>query len=359
MRVQFILQNSGMYDRLSIMTLSSALKRDGHQVRLLITDQLAEEEIIDKVNGYDPQIVAYSIMTGEYNYHIDLNTMLKGHFDFFSVVGGPHPTFMPDMTEKDGVDAICRGEGDIALPELVNRMERGVDFYDVNNFWFKGNGRVIRNEIGPLVTNLDELPFPDRELMYDADPVALTMGNRFFLSMRGCPFRCTYCFNDAYNDMNKGKGSLLRYRSVGNVIAEIREVKQKYCMDRIAFQDDIFPIKPNGWLEEFAERLPKEIGLPLHCNVRANFINDNVAQLLHKMGCKGVCMGVECGDNEVAKTVLGRNLSSDKIKDASTSLRKYKIKLITQNLVGLPVDNPLEVDLETLDFNISLRPDFA
>ena len=359
MKVQFLLKDSFMFERLGIMTLSSLLKRDGHEVRLLITGGLSEEQIIKKVKLYGPKIICYSIMTGEHNYYIGLNKMLKSYHDFFTVFGGPHPTFMPYMIEQYGVDAICRGEGNIVLPELVNRIERGVGFYDINNFWFKNNGKIIKNPIGPLVANIDGLPFPDRKLMYDADPTYRIIGRKVFMSMRGCPFMCSYCFNHSYNTVTEGKGALLRYRSVSSIIAEIREVKENFYMDCIIMLDDIFLIKPTGWLEEFAERLPKEIGLPIFCNVRADFMNDKVGQLLKKMGCKFVAMGVECGDEGVAKTVLKRYIANDEIRDACKILHKYKIKLMTQNLIGLPVDNPLEVDLKSLDFNISLKPEYA
>lgn len=359
MKVQFLIKDSVAFERLGIMILSSLLKLHGHEVRLLITGGFSEEKIIEKVKHYDPKIIGYSMMTGEHSYYIELNKMLKGYHDFFAVFGGPHPTFMPHMIEHCGVDAICRGEGDIVFPELVNRLERGTSFYDINNFWFKNNDKIIRNPIGSLVSSLDRLPFPDRKTMYDADSALRFNGMKVFMSMRGCPFMCTYCFNHRYNAITKGKGALLRYRSVSSIIAEIREVKENFYLDRIYMCDDIFPLKPHGWLEEFAERISKEIGLPFFCNVRAEFINDEIGQLLSKMGCKFVAMGVECGNEVVAKTVLKRYTANDKIREACKILHKYKIRVMTQNLIGLPVVNPLDVDLETLDFNISLKPDYA
>jgi len=361
MKVQFLLKSTTMYERLGIMTLSSILKKHGHSVQLLLTEELSEEECIAKVKEYKPHILAYSITTGEHNYYIDLNKTVRNRYNCFSVFGGPHPTFKPEMVEKDRVDAICRGEGDIYFLELVELMEKGKDFYNTPNFWFKKpNGNIIRNEIGPLVENLDDLPFPDRKLFYDADSSLRFKGNKMFMTMRGCPNQCTYCFNHAYNKLTEGKGKVLRVRSVDNVIAEIKEVKENYFLDRVFIDDDTFLIKPNGWLEEFAEKFPKEIGLPLFCNGRANLIcEDKVGKLLKQMDCRNICLGIECANNEIATKVLKRNIPNEQIVKACKILHKYKIKILTQNLVGLPVDNPLEVDLETLDFNIRLKPDFA
>ena len=360
MKVQFLLKSTTMYERLGIMILSSILKKHGHSVRLLLTEDLNGKECVAKIKEYGPDILAYSVVTGEHNYYIELNKMIRSHYNCFSVFGGPHPTFEPEMIKKDKVDAICRGEGDIYFLELIERMEKRKNFCNVPNFWFKKpDGKIIRNEIGPLVENLDELPFPDRELMYKADPALYHKGIRMFMAMRGCPNNCTYCFNHVYNKMTKGKGKMLRARSVDSIIAEIKEVKQKYFMDCVLIDDDTFFIKPEGWLEEFAEKFPKEIGLPFICNGRANLLDDRVGRLLKQANCKNVTLGIECANNEVATKVLGRNISNEQIIRACKILHHYKIKIMTQNLIGLPINNPLEVDLQTLDFNIKLKPDIA
>jgi hypothetical protein len=243
------------------------------------------------------------------------------------------------MIEKHGVDAICRGEGDIYFPELIDRMEQGRDFYDVPNFWFKkADGGIVRNEMGLLLDDLDTLPFPDRDLMYNADLALRDRGFKLFMAMRGCPYRCTYCFNHVLNGLTHGKGKMLRYRSVDNIIAEIKAVKENYFVDSIQIDDDTFLIKPKGWLEEFAEKFPKEIGLPLICNVRANLVDERMGRLLKRMNCRTICMGVECGNQDIARTILKRNISNEQIVNAC----------------GI-----LQIDLQTLDFNIRIKPDFG
>ena len=120
MRIQFLLKNTGMYERLGIMTLSSVLKNKGHEVSLTLTEELSEEDIVKNVKTYKPHILAYSVMTGEHVYHIELNQMVRSHYnDALSVFGGPHPTYCPEMIEKDYVDAICRGEGEMYFTQLL------------------------------------------------------------------------------------------------------------------------------------------------------------------------------------------------------------------------------------------------
>ena len=86
-----------------------------------LTEELDEKEIVEKVKVFAPQVLAYSIMTGEHVYHIDLNQMVRSHYKALSVFGGPHPTYSPQMIEKMNVDAICRGEGEIYFLELINK----------------------------------------------------------------------------------------------------------------------------------------------------------------------------------------------------------------------------------------------
>ena len=127
-----------MFERLGIMTLSSVLKASGHKVKLTLTEEMPEEEIIKNVKDYKPDILAYSVMTGEHIYHIELNQLVRSHYDAaLSVFGGPHPTYSPDMIEKDYVDAICRGEGEVYFLELIKKLEKKQDFYGTKNFWFK------------------------------------------------------------------------------------------------------------------------------------------------------------------------------------------------------------------------------
>ena len=235
MKIQFLLKNTGMFERLGIMTLSSSLKGKGHDVKLTLTEELNEKGILDVVNDYKPDVLAYSIMTGEHIYHMELNEMIRSHYpNAVSVFGGPHPTYSPEMIEKDYVDAICRGEGELFFLELVEKLEKKEDYYNIKNFWFKKkDGSIVKNEMGSLVSNLDEPPVPDRQLMYDADKALRARGTKLFMATRGCPYQCTYCFNHAYNALTKGKGEMIRSRSVDSILKEIKEVKDNYFMDMV------------------------------------------------------------------------------------------------------------------------------
>ena len=63
----------------------------------------------------------------------------------------------------------------------------------------KYNGEIFKNGLAKLVDVLDDLPYPDRELLYEADPSLAEVGLKSFIAGRGCPYKCSYCFNKQYS----------------------------------------------------------------------------------------------------------------------------------------------------------------
>ncbi len=279
MRVLFVLEQVD-YEPHGIMHLSSALKGAGHEVALAV-DGL--EDPLEVAKRFQPAIIGYSVITGSHRYYYELNRRLKEGIEFFSVFGGPHPTFFPEMIEEEGVDGICIGEGEGAMVDLANALEDGDLALDIPNWWFKVDGQVIRNPVRPYVADLDLLPLPDRDLVYAKDPISRRSKIKHFISGRGCPYDCTYCFNHALFDLYRGKGKRFRQRSVDNVLEEIAQVKENYPLEFVVFFDDTFVLSLE-WLREFAEKYPQRIGLPFFCNTRANLVTGEQVHLLKQAG---------------------------------------------------------------------------
>ena len=358
MRILFILKESNMNERLGVMLLSSVLKSNGHEVKLVLAERIGFEKLDSLFKSYCPAIAGYSAMTGEHKSLLEINKLLKKNHKFSAVFGGPHATFFPKIIEEEGCDAVCVGEGDISFPEYCRRVEHGEAYWETHNFIVKYKGRIHHNPLMPFIENLDSLPFPDRDLMYNADPDLLEEGHKVFFSTRGCPYKCAYCFNNKYNEMYKGKGGFLRHRSPENVIGEIEQVKNQYLLNFVLIEDDTFLIKPKGWFERFCE-LYKKINLPLSCNVHPSQVTEEKIAQLKEAGLDSVSIGIECGNEEIAKNILGRTQSNKQIINACRILQKYNVKIVTANLNGLPVPNSFQVDLQTLDLNINIKPTFA
>ncbi len=361
MRVLFVIQQID-YEPQGIMHLSSALKAAGHEVELAIA---AHQDPLIVARKFQPDVVAYSVITGSQRYYLTLNRQIKAELpDLFSVFGGPHPTFFPEMVQEEGVDGICRGEGEEALVDLVNALAAGGPdaALDTANWSFQVNGTqpgrsTISNPVRPYVEDLDSLPFPDRALVYERDPISARSKIKHFLTGRGCPYNCTYCFNHALSELYRGKGRRFRQRSVRHVIAEIRRVRDQYPLEFVVFVDDTFVLS-EAWLAEFASAYPREIGLPFFCNTRANLVTAEQVRLLKEAGCHSVSMGIETASDRIRNELLKRRMTRRQILDAARLFHAGGLEFTTTNMIGLPTST-LEDDLETLELNIQARPSYA
>jgi anaerobic magnesium-protoporphyrin IX monomethyl ester cyclase len=360
-RVLFITEQID-YEPQGIMHLSSALKGAGHQVDLAVA---ARQDPAAVAGEFLPDVVAYSVITGSQRYYLEVNRRLKAALPgVFSVFGGPHPTFFPEMVEAEGVDGICRGEGEEAMVELVDRLAGGGPeaVLEVANWSFRRNGdgrdaNVIVNPVRPYTEDLDSLPFPDRRLVYERDPQAGRSKIKHFLTGRGCPYNCTYCFNHALSEIYRGKGRRFRQRSVDHVLEEVRWVREHYPLEFVVFVDDTFVLSEE-WLAEFAEKYPSQIGLPFFCNTRANLVTAEQVRLLCEAGCHSVSMGIESGSDRIRNDLLKRRMTKEQILEASRLIREGGLHLTTTNMIGLPTSH-LEDDFETLALNVQARPSYA
>jgi hypothetical protein len=212
-------------------------------------------------------------------------------------------------------------------------MSEGKDFYNTRNIWFKKiNGIIIRNELRPLIKDLDSLPFPDKELFFQygcGRDVMLVM------SSRGCLFNCSYCLNHFCRKLYEGKGAYFRRRSVKNLISELKIYNEKYNVKEIAFEDDLFTTD-KGWLEEFSYSYAKEIGLPFFCNSFPTILDDDIVRLLKLAGCNHLYMGIDSTNEKMRKETLKRYTSQSDIHRSIGFAKKYNVPIDVSIIFGWP-----------------------
>ncbi len=353
MKILFIYKYKD-YEPLGMMTLSALLKSQGHQC--VYIDTKFEVNIVKQVKNLAPDIIAYSILTGNHLYFRDINLKLKKSFKFLSIFGGPHCTLFPEFINEEGVDIISMGESEDALLELVNRLDSSENITNIPNLYVKQNGEIHKNEIAPLNINLDAIPFPDRDLV-NVYAHYKKMSRRDVISLRGCPYQCTYCYNHAFKDIYKSKGKYVRQRSVDNVIAELKILKEKYQAKTFHFQDDLFTINKT-WTLQFCERFKKEIGLKFEIQVRVNHIDEEIVIALKDAGCVWALYGIETGNIFIRKELLERDITDEQILQVTRLFRKHQIRTMSVNMLGLPEES-FENTIETLNINIKCKPDYA
>ncbi|MFC1990597.1 B12-binding domain-containing radical SAM protein [Chloroflexota bacterium] len=352
MKILFVTQNIDYIDPIGMMLLSALARAAGHSTSLGI---LEREDIVKKIESLKPDVVAYSATTGAHKYYLEANKLIKTKFpQIFTVMGGPHPTYNPECVNQAQLDAICVGEGDEVFTELLSAVADGRDVSALKNIMTPdGSDNGIRD----LYEDLDTLPFPDRELLYETTE----MGRwplKSFMASRGCPYSCTYCFNHIFRKLHHGKGKIIRRHSVDYVIEEVQRVKSKYRLDCVKFYDDILVYRADEWLEEFAAKYKTKIGIPFHCLTRADLMTEDIAKLLKEAGCYSISMSVEAGNPYFRNEILKRGMSDEQIINAFHICRKYGINTFSNNILGLPYAT-LENEIETIDLNIRARASFV
>ena len=344
-KAMFVTKGGEYFPPMGIMQISATAKQAGHKTALTI---LSKEDVLAKIEKEKPHVVAYSGSTGEHKLYFEFNRELKKkHPELITIMGGPHATFFPERTLADAsIDAACIGEGDYAFPQFLDRVGQGRDFSDLENIMVTEGKRP---KLRPLVQDLDSLPFPDRSVFYDGGENNNNPIKHFFVT-RGCPYDCTYCFNKPFRKMYPGQ-RYVRRRSVDNIIEEIVKVREGGLLKYIKFYDDIFVFKAGDWLEEFAEKYSREVGLPFFCLMRANLMTKKIADLLKKAGCRAMSMSIESSNDRIRREVLKREMTSEQIKRAYKLCGERGIAIQSNNILGLPTSR-IEDDIATADFNI-------
>jgi len=337
------------------MYISSMLKKHGHDCRLAIGEEFTDfTSVIDE---YKPDLIGFSIMTGGQEWAKSMALDIKNTHGLPNLFGGPHPTFFPEFALEEGVDAIVRGEGEDAMLDVMNCVAENRSYSNIPNIVFNDNGTLSETPVRPLPDNIDTYPFPDRSL-YETLRGTGDDGVQRVITARGCPYLCTFCFQDSMRRLYKGKGKAMRVRSIDAVIDECRQMKEEQGARVIYFADDAFGLD-RKWMYSFLERYKTEVGLPFICLIRANVVaqDENYAQALADAKCESVFFGIESGNEYLRNTVLKKNLSNTDIRIASKRIHKAGLKFRTYNILGLP-DETLEDAFATVDLNIEIKADY-
>jgi radical SAM superfamily enzyme YgiQ (UPF0313 family) len=364
MKVLFIWTDAGTRLRptslhVGVAYLSATLKAAGHQTSLLrLYDFLSKDEFsraLDKETK--PGLLAVSTMTSQFEYCKQLATWAKEKWPEVPVIfGGHHPTLAPEeVIAVPAIDMLCRGEGEDAMLELVRVLEASKDISNIRNLWVKKDGQVIKNEIRPLEKDLDEMPFMDLEIFHMEDLFKGCRMDVHFMAGRGCPYHCSYCCNPSVNRLYKGKGRVVRIRSVEKVLEELKyHIRNHPRIEYITFADETLTLRKK-WVFEFFPRYKKEIGLPFSSSVRVNTLDEDVIRVMADAGCDLMRVGIESGSEWVRANVMRRRMSNEQIIKAFDLIEKYGIRAGAFAMLGLPHETPEMIE-ETIAILRRCRP---
>lgn len=344
-KIAFLIHHVDFIENLGLPYLSSIAKQLGWGVELIVYDKERIEEDFKRIN---PAIVAYSAMSADASIYLNINKQLKSKFDFIALMGGPHPTYFPDVRFEEEIDFICRGEGEEVFQEFLLNLEHDKPMDDVKNLGTKD----FLNPLRPLIANLDDLPMPDRDLMF-ANTELGASPLKIFMTHRGCPFKCTYCYNNPLNEMQKGLGKTSRGFSPARVIAEIKAVQEKWPLTFIKFQDDLFSPK-TSWVREFAPLYEREIGIPFNTLERLDLVTDERLGLLKNAGCKSLTFAIDSANERIRKEILkrGMTLNNEEIASRLRMVHDSGISTMINFILGVPTSG-VQDELDAVELAVS------
>lgn len=366
-------------DSLAIRTLHAALQETGFSVNSIFfkrpnqygtMDTPSTNEInrlIELIKEVGANLIGISLRSVNFKLASRITGEIKRELDAVVIWGGIHPTIRPHQCIEIA-DIVCVGEGEQAIVELAAKMSKNEGINNINNLWVKNGDNIVKNDMRPLIQNLDSIPFPDflNENKYFVEngnvlplPAPEQIKSYIIMTSRGCPFNCTYCSNNTLRTTYKGKGKYVRRRSVDNVIEELAQAKVRFKnLNYIDFFDDVFTLDIK-WLKEFCNQYKKAVNLPFFCLCHPKATNEEVIQLLKYAGVVNMTMGIQTGSEEIRHKYYERYDTNEEIIKSAQILDKYKIGIC----YDIIMDNPLETEKdrrETLNLLLKLpKPTFA
>jgi len=357
-------------EHLGIEALSSWVRRAGHAPTLVYeprpfssgsgTDspllaRLLEpgtEETAERVAATQPDLVAFTSYSNTHRWSVEVARAVKLRSAVPIVFGGPHVSAVPERAILEpSIDAVVEGEGEGALLDLIECTEKsGFGRTDIANCTFKGDHEPVRNRVRPLLADLDELPWADKQGFYDAVPA---FEREFYvISRRGCPFRCSFCEYSTFPKQYPGEKPVRR-RSVAHLIDELTFWKAGGRVHKVFFWDPIFTLDPR-WMAEFATAYRREIGIPFECYTHPQTMTRDMARWLAEAGCMMVRVGVQSVNSDTL-AAIDRKGDREKVKQTLGFLAEHGVAYSVDHIIGLPGEGAAE-QLDALRFYAAAQP---
>ncbi|MCX6639825.1 MAG: radical SAM protein [bacterium] len=301
---------------LGLLYLASYLRTFGsHEIEIL--DARLKEYDFDtigaKIRQSNADLVGITAFSLEFRETREIAAQSKKALPNARVlVGGPYATSDYKKVLSDpNVDIAVMGEAERTFQQLVQALESGDDWTQINEIAFRQNGDVVKTAVAEFISNLDELPYPAWDLVnldeyfYRKGTAKRTCFNQHqwkkrilsIFTTRGCPYQCTYCHNLF--------GKKIRQRSVENVIGELRLMKDKFNVEEVEIVDDIFNLDMDRAKQIFRrvieEKLDMKFSFPNA--IRSDRVDEEMLDLFKAGGVYRIVFAIESGSPRIQKMI--------------------------------------------------------
>lgn len=319
------------YPPLGIAYLSSYLKKQT-EWKTVCCDASIGESPLAKVKVEKPDLVAFTCTTIGYNNVVKIASKLRqaGVTAPF-ILGGQHISALPHTLPSE-FNACVVGEGENALVTIAQEFE-------VSG---KLSQRIYKV---PRVENLDDLPFPDRE-MYNLKHYLQPSGHCMdmvgvgtsMMTSRGCLYRCLFCSSARFFQAPI-RGNTARY-----IADEMQMLQEKYHVEYLNVFDDLFQYSTPR-LEQLAREV-KERGLDQKLIIQAHAptFTPEVAKLLKQIGVVYCGFGFEASSPLMLKFLKGGVATVEDNRRAVRLAHKLGMKAGSGFLTNVPHQTQEDLD---------------
>jgi anaerobic magnesium-protoporphyrin IX monomethyl ester cyclase len=344
-----------------ISYISSLLKSEGHETRLVVPTRENDGIVDEHVRDFEPGLICFTSVYTEFAFLSRVAARVKrSHPEIFLLAGGPHASLNPDDCLKSAFDGVCVGEGEYPTLELVEKLENGRSPTGIPNLYIKRGENIERNPTRPFVQDLDELPFPDREMWIPW--VANPLSRPSVLVGRGCPFQCTYCCNHTLGRLSEGK--YVRLRSPQNIVDELLGIKSAFPYLCEAYLEvETLGVNLEWALElcSLLERMNSGFEIPIkfgsNLRVTPNAGYEELFAAFKRSNFRFINIGLESGSERLRRDVLKRNYSNQDIISAVQTARRHGLEVGMYNLIGIPGETKKDFR-ETIRVTRTCRPNW-
>jgi len=353
-----MIKEQGLYPSLGLGYIAAVLKKESYTVEYLdvSAEGLDEEELRRRIGAGGFDIVGITCTSFTLHHAKYVARIVKDvKPDTTVVVGGPQLLPYPKETlQFEFFDFGVLGEGEYVMLELVRGLEKDGDVSSIAGvIWKNDKGDVIVNKPPPLITDLDSIPFPGRELMPNDKfycPIAKSKRFTTIITTRGCPFNCTFCLRPAFM-------SQFRKRSARNVVDEMEYLVEEFGIEDILLYDDTFSLDQDRAMEICKEIQNRKLNIRWDCRTRVDCVSFELLSEMKKAGCVRIHFGVESGNQRILDEVLNKGYTLEQVKETFKWTKDAGIETLAYFMIGSPGETLTEIK-DTFDLISEIDPDF-
>lgn len=314
----------------------------------LFLETISEQKWID----YNPDIIGISaLFTPSYYSMIDITKICKKIFPKAIIfAGGGVPTNMYNeiFNDTDCFDALCYGEGEKPLLELVKSNNK-LDYIKNSPSWITKekikNKETFKHD---FIENLDEIPFYDYKILnpddYGLNPAITAYAsvdskntNFHIMTSRGCPHHCCFCSSHTVH------GRKMRYFSLKRVKEDFTRLRDEYGANTIVFQDDHLMADRKRALavidiiNDLKMTAVFQNGLALYA------LDREMLEALQSAGLHQLVLPIESGSERVLRDIMHKPLNLSIAKKVADDCKDLGIYTNINILIGLPGETKQDI----------------